>query len=48
MSLSEILLTVFCEVDEMNIPKDRDVSRVPLVCSKCNVTFRSDSEYMSH
>lgn len=32
----------------MRIPEDRDKSGVPVMCSKCNAVFRSDSEYMSH
>lgn len=32
----------------MRIPEDRDKSGVPVMCSKCNAAFRSDSEYMSH
>lgn len=31
-----------------NIPKDRDRSGIPVVCSKCNATFSSDSAYMYH
>lgn len=32
----------------MRIAEDRDESGVPVMCSKCNAVFRSDSEYMSH
>ncbi|AIC16487.1 hypothetical protein [Nitrososphaera viennensis] len=34
--------------DNSSIPKDRDRSGIPVVCSKCNATFSSDSAYMSH
>lgn len=43
-----ILLADFCELAIMNIADDRDVSGVPVICSKCNATFQSDSEYMGH
>jgi hypothetical protein len=32
----------------MRIPEERDESGIPVTCSKCNETFRSDSEYMVH
>lgn len=30
------------------IPQDRDHTGIPVVCSKCNATFESDSQYMMH
>ncbi len=32
----------------MRVPDDRDASGVPVICSKCNAVFRSDTEYVSH
>jgi hypothetical protein len=32
----------------MSIPRDRDASGIPLVCSKCNETFESDTDYLAH
>jgi uncharacterized C2H2 Zn-finger protein len=32
----------------MSTEKDRDPSEEPVLCSRCNSTFESESEFMEH
>ena len=31
-----------------NISEDRDDTGIPVTCSKCNETFKTDSDYVLH
>jgi hypothetical protein len=48
----EILLRHVLYIDNMSasprIPEERDVTGVPVTCSKCNELFESESDYVVH
>jgi hypothetical protein len=42
------LLDIFHYPAMPSVAQDRDDTGIPVACSKCNETFKTDSEYMVH